>query len=102
MKSTLVSSTCLAVGLSPLAAQQPEFAPPVRLKGGGEYVKVEAPGYASPCWADADGDGKPDLIVGQFHKGKMKVYRGLGKAGLAAGEWLVDAEGNVAEVPGVW
>ena len=29
-----------------------EFAPPVRLKAGAVAIRVEAPGYASPCLAD--------------------------------------------------
>ena len=77
------------------------FEPPVRLKAGGSAVRVEAPGYAAPCLADIDGDGKPDLLVGQFAQGKIRVHRGLGKMEFAAGAWL-QAEGQVAEVPGVW
>ena len=41
-----------------------EFASPVRLKAEGELIKVESPGYAAPCLADMDGDGKKDLLVG--------------------------------------
>jgi hypothetical protein len=78
-----------------------EFRPPVRLEAGGVPVRVENPGYAAPCWADIDGDGRNDLLVGQFSGGKIRVYRNLGDAKLAKGEWL-KAEGAVAEVPGVW
>ena len=78
-----------------------EFEQPVRLKAEGAAVRVESPGYAAPCWADVDGDGKQDLLVGQFAGGKIRVYRNLGDGQLAAGEWL-QAEGEVAEVPGVW
>ena len=78
-----------------------QFTAPERLKGGEDYVRVESPGWACPSWYDVDRDGKKDLVVGQFARGKMKIYRNLGDGKLAAGEWL-KAGGKVAEVPGVW
>lgn len=78
-----------------------EFEQPVRLLADGKPVRVESPGYAAPGWADVDGDGKKDLLVGQFNQGKIKVYKNLGDDKYAAGTWL-QAEGDVAEVPGVW
>ena len=81
--------------------QDPQFTEPVRLRAGDDYVRVESPGWAAPCWHDVDRDGKKDLIVGQFRGGKMRVYRNLGEGKLAQGEWL-RAGGEVAEVPGVW
>jgi hypothetical protein len=93
--ATLLAGSALAVGLPS------EFQPPVRLKAGGEPLRVEAPGWAAPCWADIDGDGRKDLLVGQFHGGKIRVYKNLGDAKLAPGEWL-KAEGAVAQIPGVW
>ena len=78
-----------------------EFAAPVRLKAGGVPIRVEVPGYASPCLADLNGNGKMDLLVGQFNGGKIQVFKGLGGGKFAPGTWL-QAEGKVAEVPGVW
>jgi hypothetical protein len=99
MTPTLVS-TLLAGGA--LAFGGPaEFQPPVLLKAEGVPVRVESPGYAAPCWADIDGDGKKDLLVGQFSDGKIRVYKNLGEGKLAAGDWL-KADGAVAEIPGVW
>jgi len=31
--------------------------------------------------ADLDGDGRPDLLVGQYDGGKLRVYRNTGTAG---------------------
>jgi hypothetical protein len=95
----MVLSLLLSLVLAPPEA--PRFGPPVRMKAGDGYVKVESPGFAAPCWHDVDKDGKGDLVVGQFNDGKLMVYRGLGNGKLAAGEWL-KAEGEVAQVPGVW
>lgn len=83
------------------AARAAEFSNPVRLEAGGAAIRVEAPGYAAPCWADVDDDGKKDLLVGQFDGGKIRVFKNLGDGKLAAGEWLM-AGGKAAEVPGVW
>lgn len=80
---------------------QVAFAAPMRLRAGETYVHTEAPGWAAPCWFDVDGDGRKDLIVGQFAGGKMLLCRGQEDGSFAAQEWL-QAEGEVAEVPGVW
>ena len=82
-------------------AERPQFHPPVRVKAGGAVVRVEAPGYAAPCLADVGGDGKMDLLVGQFRQGKIQVFKGLGGGKFAKGTWL-QAAGKAAEVPGVW
>lgn len=100
---TMLLMTSTSLLASPQGTQ---FDAPVRLKAGGEYVKVENPGYAAPCWADLDGDGRKDLIVGQFRDGKLLVAKNTGEGELADGrlakaDWL-EAEGETAEVPGVW
>jgi len=99
MKQPLLAA--LGLLCCPALCSAIEFAPPVRLKAGGAVIRVEAPGYASPCLADVHGDGKLDLLVGQFNKGKIQLFRGLGGGKFAAGTWLL-AEGQPAEVPGVW
>ena len=98
MRRLILSSFLVAATAVAGAA---EFAAPVRLGGGGEAVRVESPGYAAPCWADIDGDGQKDLLVGQFNGGKIRFYKNLGQNKLAAAQWL-KAEGKVATVPGVW
>jgi len=93
-------STLLAFGGAAITSAA-EFQPPVRLLADGTAVRVESPGWAAPCWADIDGDGKKDLLVGQFSQGKIRVYKNLGGGKLAAGAWL-KADGIDAEIPGVW
>jgi hypothetical protein len=99
MKRRLLATLGLLCG--PALCGAAEFQAPVRLKADGAAVRVEAPGYAAPSWADVDGDGKKDLLVGQFNGGKVRVFKSLGGGQFAAGTWL-QAEGKPAEVPGVW
>ena len=37
-------------------------------------------GHAAPFVGDFDGDGRPDLLVGQFGDGKLRIYRNAGDA----------------------
>ncbi len=99
MKQRLLAAVGLLCGAALCAAA--EFKPPVRLKAGDAAIRVESPGYACPAWVDVDGDGKKDLVVGQFNQGKMRVFKSLGKGKFAEGTWL-KADGKIAEVPGVW
>lgn len=99
MKQRLLASLGLSCCVALCSAA--EFEPPVRLKSGGVAIRVESPGYASPCWADLKGDGKKALLVGQFSGGKIQVFNDLGGGSFAKGTWL-QADGKVAEVPGVW
>lgn len=99
MKRLVLSAVLF--GASTVFCSAADFEPPVRLKAGGAAIRVESPGYAAPGWADLKGDGKMHLLVGQFNGGKIQVFRHLRGAEFAAGEWL-QAQGDVAEVPGVW
>ena len=99
MRRLLLSAFLYCYGAALCSAA--EFEAPVRMMADGVAVRVESPGYAAPCWADIDGDDKKDLLVGQFNQGKIRVFKNLGAEKLATGEWL-EAEGNVAEIPGVW
>jgi len=91
----------LMLGGSTALCNAAEFQDPVRLKAGDAPVRVESPGYAAPCLADLDADGKKELLVGQFQDGKIRVFKHGGGEKFSPGEWL-QAEGTVAHVPGVW
>lgn len=81
------------------------FEAPVRLQADGEFIATESPGYACPTMADVDGDGKQDLVVGQFKNGNMMFCRNIAAAGqppeLAGVEWIKTGDER-AVVPGVW
>lgn len=97
MKRLLLSAILLGGGAATCGAA--EFKSPVQLVAGDQAIRVESPGYACPGWAIID--GKKTLLVGQFAKGKIKAYPYLGGDKFGPGKWL-EAEGKVAEIPGVW
>jgi len=76
------------------------MAAPVRLEAAGAFIDVEI-GHAAPFVVDWDGDGKLDLLVGQFGAGKLHIHRNVGVKGapkLAASSFF-EAGGKLATVP---
>ncbi len=49
------------------------FEEPILLRSGGEIIDVEM-GHAAPLLVDLDGDGKRELLVGQFGEGRLRIY----------------------------
>ena len=86
----------LVAGLT--AAQ--DLADPIRLTADGEPIDTEI-GHAAPYLYDMNGDGKRDLLVGQFGDGKLRIYTNVGSeteprySGLT---WF-ETGGKVVKVP---
>jgi hypothetical protein len=73
---------------------------PVRVLSNGEPIVVD---HATPYVVDWDGDGRRDLLVGQYGEGNLRLYRNRGTdtdPGFNGFEY-VQAGGSEARVP-VW
>ena len=68
----------MALGFT-CSAPAGELAPPFRVTANGQPIDVDV-GHAAPFFADFDGDGLPDLLVGQFGGGKLRIFHNEGSA----------------------
>jgi hypothetical protein len=50
----------------------------VLLQAGGAPIYGDTPGHTTPTAADWDGDGKKDLLMGQFNQGNIWFYSNQG------------------------
>lgn len=75
MKSVRILLTT-AVVAALLQAEVSKFKEPILIQDGQSSINLEV-GYAAPAVTDWDGDGKKDLIVGQFRSGKIRLYTNL-------------------------
>ena len=55
-----------------------ELEPPVPILAGGKPIDVEYFGHAAPFVGDFDGDGRKDLLVGEYYQGRLRIYRNVG------------------------
>jgi hypothetical protein len=81
-------------------AQSPELESPVRLESAGRPIDVQI-GHAAPLWTDWDGDGRNDLLVGQFGDGRLRIYRNAGTQAAPRfdGFTWFEVDGRPATVP---
>ena len=94
-----VASLVITFLAAPAAFAQ-ELGKPVRLESDGQPIDTEI-GHATPTLYDWDGDGKRDLLVGQFGGGRMKILRNTGTnqaPKFAALDWFA-ADGKVVTTP---
>jgi hypothetical protein len=60
-------------------AATPVFDAPVAIEANGGPINVGAGGNASPFLVDWNGDGKQDLLLGQYNGGKVRLYENIGE-----------------------
>src|SRR5262245_21064175 len=60
------------------AGLAPDLRGPIHVRVGGLPLDVQRSGHAAPFVGDFDGDGIPDLLVGQFLDGALRIYPGKG------------------------
>lgn len=84
-----------------VAAPGSGLAPPMQILAHGVPIDVGREGQACPLFADLDGDGLRDLLVGEAWGGRLRVYYNIGTQQapkFGDYEWLRAGDG-VARVP---
>lgn len=64
---------------TPPAVPSDDLDAPVRLLAARRRIDVDV-GHAAPFVVDWDGDGKDDLLAGQYGEGALRLYRNVGEA----------------------
>ena len=88
-------------GIVLCASEKGELQPPIHLEAAGRPIDVEREGHSAPFVGDFDGDGLPDLLVGQYHQGRLRIYRNTGsneQPRFDSYTWF-EAGGAIARVP---
>jgi hypothetical protein len=68
----------LAMALPAVSRGADDLEKPVQVMAGGQPIDVGHGGLAAPCYADFDGDGVKDLLVGEADEGRLRIYHNYG------------------------
>jgi hypothetical protein len=83
------------------AGELPELRKPAHVLAAGKPLDVERSGHAAPFVGDFFEDGTQALLVGQYHEGRLRIYRNTGTRSQPkydAFTWF-EAGGKIASVP---
>ena len=86
---------------APASGESNEVRPPVPVLVDGQPLDVGRDGHSAPFVGDIDGDGKRDLLVGQYNEGRLRVYPNRGDNARPRFDdfaWF-EAEGRPGRVP---
>jgi hypothetical protein len=78
-----------------------DLLPPIQIQVGGKPLDVERDGHSAPFVGDIDGTGVPALLVGQYHEGRLRIYKNSGtrnKPQFSSYTWF-EASGKPGRVP---
>ena len=68
----------MAVGLPAVSHGADDLERPIPVMAGGQPIDVGHSGLAAPCYADLDGRGVKDLLVGEGDEGRLRIYHNYG------------------------
>lgn len=87
----------LMVGVA--LGQAPRFSGPTRIESNG--VPIDLGNYTAPVMFDWNGDGKKDMVVGQFSQGQIAFFENVGEdsAPVFAGLDYLRADGEIIRLP---
>lgn len=77
MKKSIPLAVAALVAAWPCHAAVPQLQQGVKLRANGQDIDVEV-GHLVPWVMDWNGDGKKDLVVGQFKEGRIRLYLNQG------------------------
>jgi hypothetical protein len=109
LPSLLILAACASYqdgrqSLTPGSDREPywrRLEPPALILDGEKPIDVDM-GHAAPAVFDFDGDGRKDLLVGQFQDGAGRIYLNLGSNAeprFQGFTWLQTVDGRPVRVP---
>jgi hypothetical protein len=101
MKSLVIALTLFVFVSAALAGEPSELLPPVPVQAAGQPLDVQREGHSAPFVGDFFENGTLALLVGQYHEGRLRIYRNTGTRTQPKFDSYVwfKAGGQIASVP---